>query len=264
MSAEQVVPPRRAESRVLVVIPTYNERENLPTAVRRVRGAVETAHVLVVDDGSPDGTGQVADELAAADAHVHVLHRTAKEGLGAAYLAGFDWAFAHGYDAVVEMDADGSHQPEQLPSLLAGLEDPGVDVVLGSRWVPGGGIVNWPWHRVLLSRAGSLYARMALGLRVRDVTGGYRVYRSEVLRDLVADGVQSQGYCFQIDLVRRAVEGGHRVIEVPITFIEREIGESKMNRGIVQEAVVNVTRWGLARLLRRGRARTGTPAAVSR
>ncbi|HEY3438543.1 MAG TPA: polyprenol monophosphomannose synthase [Actinotalea sp.] len=252
--------------RVLVVVPTYNECDNLGPVSARLRKAVPDAHLLVVDDGSPDGTGLIAEELAASDDRVHVMHRTAKQGLGAAYLAGFAWAFAQGYDAVVEMDADGSHQPEQLPDLLAALDDPSVDVVLGSRWVAGGRIVNWPWHRVLLSRAGSLYARVALGLHVLDVTGGYRVYRAPVLRELVADGVESQGYCFQIDLVRRAVLGGHRVVEIPITFVERELGESKMHRGIVQEAVVRVTRWGLERLVGRvtGRSRVASPAGTRR
>lgn len=240
---------------MLVAIPTYNERLTLEEAVRRVRAAVPAADILVVDDGSPDGTGELADTLATADPQVNVMHRTSKQGLGAAYLAAFDWAFARDYDAVVEMDADGSHQPEQLPDLLAALEDPTVTVVLGSRWVPGGRIVNWPRHRLLLSRGGSLYARLALGLSVRDVTGGYRVYRAPALRSLVADGVESQGYCFQIDMVRRAVAAGMRVVEVPITFVEREIGESKMNRSIVAEAVVRVTVWGLRRLLPSSRRR---------
>lgn len=239
--------------RVLVAIPTYNERLSIEEAVRRVRAAAPRADVLVVDDGSPDGTGALADALAAADDQVHVMHRTEKAGLGAAYLAAFAWAFERGYDAVVEMDADGSHLAEQLPDLLGALADPSVGVVLGSRWVPGGRIVNWPWHRVLLSRAGSLYSRIALGLPVRDVTGGYRVYRSGVLRELVAGGVESQGYCFQIDLVRRAVHRGHRVVEVPITFVERELGESKMNRSIVTEAMLRVTVWGLERLRPQGR-----------
>lgn len=234
--------------RVLVAIPTYNERDNLAPIVARVRAAAPAVDILVLDDGSPDGTGELADDLAAADDHVHVMHRAAKQGLGAAYLAGFAWAFEHGYDAVCEMDADGSHQPEQLPDLLAPFADPDVAVVLGSRWVPGGSVVNWPWHRRLLSRGGSLYSRVALGLGVKDVTGGYRVYRSEVLRRIVALGVESQGYCFQIDLVRRAVASHLVVVEVPITFVERELGESKMSQRIVREAMVRVTVWGLARL----------------
>ncbi len=236
-------------SRVLVCIPTYNERENIESVIGRLRRAVPQASVLIIDDGSPDGTGDVADALAAADPGVHVMHRTAKGGLGAAYLAGFAWAFDHSFDAVVELDADGSHQPEQLPDLLAALADPSVAAVLGSRWVRGGMIVNWPRHRLLLSRAGSLYARLALGLPVKDVTGGFRVYRSDVLREIVAGGIESQGYCFQIDLTRRVVAAGHRLVEVPITFVEREIGESKMSRGIVVEAVGRVTVWGLERLV---------------
>ncbi|WP_182113264.1 MULTISPECIES: polyprenol monophosphomannose synthase [unclassified Actinotalea] len=238
-------------ARPLVVVPTYNEVRSLEDVVGRVRREEPAAHVLVVDDGSPDGTGAVADALAERDDHVHVLHRTQKAGLGAAYLAGFAWAAARDHDAVVEMDADGSHLPEQLPALLDALADPSVDVVLGSRWVPGGRIVHWPWHRVLLSRVGSGYARTVLGLRVRDVTSGYRVYRAHVLAALVQEEVASQGYCFQIDLLRRAVAGGHRVVEVPITFVEREQGESKMSRAIVIEAVRLVTWWGLERLVRR-------------
>lgn len=234
----------------LVVVPTYNERLNVESIVGRVRTEVPAAHVLVVDDGSPDGTGELADALAAADPHVHVMHRTEKAGLGAAYLAGFAWAFERGYGAVIEMDADGSHLPEQLPSMLAAYEDPGAELVIGSRWVPGGSVVNWPVHRKLLSRAGSLYARVMCGIAVRDATAGYRVYRASALREIVAGGIESQGYCFQIDLVRRAVAAGMRVVEVPITFVERERGESKMNRGIVVEAIVRCTVWGAQRLLR--------------
>lgn len=238
-------------SRILVALPTYDEAENLPGLLARIRAAVPAVDVLVLDDASPDGTGEIADAIAAADQQVHVLHRTAKQGLGAAYLAGFARAFDRGYDAVCEMDADGSHQPEELPRLLAALRDRRADVVLGSRWVPGGRIVNWPPYRVLLSRAGSTYARVLLGLRVRDVTGGYRVYRCASLRPLVADGVESQGYCFQIDLVRRAVAAGQRVVEVPITFVERTRGRSKMSRQIVQEAVQRVTLSGWQRALGR-------------
>lgn len=250
-------------SRVLVVVPTYNEIDNLRPVVGRVRVSVPSADVLVVDDGSPDGTGDEADRMAAQDPQVHVMHRTAKAGLGAAYLAGFAWAFDHGYDGVVEMDADGSHQPEQLPDLLRALTVPGADLVLGSRWVPGGSVVNWPWHRRLLSRGGSIYSRVALGLRVRDITGGFRVYRAGVLKELVLDGVESQGYCFQIDLVRRAVAHGRRVVEVPITFVEREAGESKMSQAIVKEAMLRVTLWGLARVFGR-RAKGSRVTAASR
>lgn len=227
---------------VLVAIPTYNERENLAEVVGRTRQADPQVHILVVDDGSPDGTGDIADELAAQDDHVHVMHRAGKQGLGAAYIAAFRWALERGYGAVVEMDADGSHLPEELPSLLAALDD--ADVVLGSRWVPGGSVVNWPLHRRLLSRGGSLYARLALGISVRDVTGGYRVYRAEVLERVLARDVESQGYCFQIDMARRSLEEGFRVVEVPIRFVERTHGESKMSQGIVVEAMVRVTRWG--------------------
>lgn len=229
-------------SRVLVIIPTYNERENLERIVSRVRAAVPEADVLVADDNSPDGTGDIADSLAASDANVHVMHRAGKEGLGAAYLAGFAWAKDHGYDVVCEMDADGSHQPEQLPRLLEALAD--ADVVLGSRWVKGGGVVNWPLHRKLLSRGGSLYSRAALGVPIRDVTGGYRAFRVSALDALGLDSVESQGYCFQVDLAWRAVQRGLRVREVPITFVEREIGDSKMSQRIVVEALWRVTVWG--------------------
>jgi dolichol-phosphate mannosyltransferase len=230
--------------RVLVIIPTYNEAENLPLISARLRAAMPDADLLIVDDNSPDGTGDIADGLAGSDAGVHVLHRAGKEGLGAAYLAGFDWGLARGYDALVEMDADGSHQPEELPRLLTALD--GADLVLGSRWVPGGQVRNWPRHRLALSRGGNAYTRVALGMPLRDATGGYRAFRREALQRIQLDGVQSAGYCFQVDLAWRALQAGLRVVEVPITFVEREIGESKMSSTIVAEALLRVTRWGVA------------------
>ncbi len=232
------------QSRVLVIIPTYNEGENIEPIVARVHASVASADVLVVDDASPDGTGRLADALAEADERVHVLHRPGKAGLGAAYTAGFDWGLRAGYDVLVEMDADGSHAPEQLPRLLAGLSE--SDVVLGSRWVPGGEVLNWPLRRKLLSRGGNIYTRLALGFRLRDATGGYRAYRREVLDDIDYSAVISQGYCFQVDLAWRAVRAGYRVRELPITFAERERGVSKMSGGIVREALWRVTQWGLA------------------
>lgn len=227
---------------VLVIIPTYNESESLPAIVARLRDAVPDADVLIADDNSPDGTGDLADALAADDPRVHVLHRAGKEGLGRAYLAGFAWALDRGYDVVVEMDADGSHRPEELPRLLAAL--PHADVVLGSRWVPGGAVVNWPVSRRVLSQGGSLYTRLALGIPTRDATGGYRAFRASALRELDLDTVDSNGYCFQIDMLWRALQRGLIVREVPITFVEREAGTSKMSRSIVREALVNVARWG--------------------
>ncbi|WP_375490172.1 polyprenol monophosphomannose synthase [uncultured Jatrophihabitans sp.] len=243
----------------LVVIPTYQERDNIESIVDRVRAATPEAHVLVVDDASPDGTGKIADALADADPHVHVLHREGKAGLGAAYIAGFDVALERGDEFVVEMDADGSHRPEQLPDLLAALDGPDgrADVVLGSRWVDGGSVVNWPKSRELLSRGGNVYTRVALGLNLRDATGGYRVYRSAVLRAIDYAAVASQGYCFQVDLARRALDAGFVVREVPITFVERELGESKMSTAIVREALWRVTQWGAARRTEQLRATFG-------
>lgn len=229
--------------RVLVVIPTYNERDNLEPLLRRLDEAVPEADVLVVDDASPDGTGALADALAAAQPKVRVLHRDTKAGLGAAYVAGFRWASEQGYDVVVEMDADGSHAPEQLPRLLAALA--GADLVLGSRWVPGGRVVDWPRSRELLSRGGNAYTRLVLGLPLRDATGGYRAYRRPVLDSLALETVASQGYCFQVDLAWRAWQAGYRVVEVPITFVERQRGESKMSRSIVLESLWRVTSWGV-------------------
>ncbi|MBO0851283.1 MAG: polyprenol monophosphomannose synthase [Pseudonocardia sp.] len=235
---------------LLVVIPTYNERDNLPSILRRVHAAVPGAHVLVVDDASPDGTGELADQLAADDPRIRVLHREGKNGLGAAYLGGFKWALAHGYRTVVQMDADGSHPPESLPSMLDELAD--ADLVLGSRYVPGGTVVNWPKRREWLSRGGNLYSRLALGVPIRDITAGYRVFRHDVLAELELDDVDSQGYCFQIDMAWRAVQAGFRVSEVPITFTEREHGYSKMSGFIVREALWRVTRWGLRSRLGHG------------
>lgn len=238
-----------SEPRTLVVIPTYNEAHNIELILDRVRGSVPSVDVLVVDDGSPDGTGELADKVAAHDPKISVLHRQAKEGLGAAYRAGFAWGLERGYDVLVEMDADGSHLPEQLPRLLEALAE--ADLVLGARWVTGGRVVNWPRRRELLSRGGNLYARLALGLGLHDATGGYRAFRRATLEGLDLAGVSSAGYCFQVDLARRAVAAGFRVVEVPITFVERELGESKMSGDIVREALVNVTRWGIAHHLQR-------------
>ncbi|MFH9860805.1 polyprenol monophosphomannose synthase [Streptomyces sp. NPDC017202] len=239
----------------LVIIPTFNEAENIKSIVGRVREAVPEAHVLVADDNSPDGTGKLADELAATDDHVQVLHRKGKEGLGAAYLAGFRWGLENGYGVLVEMDADGSHQPEELPRLLTALK--GADLVLGSRWVPGGRVVNWPRSREIISRGGSLYSRLALDLPLRDITGGYRAFRRETLEGLGLDEVASQGYCFQVDLARRAVKAGYHVVEVPITFVERELGDSKMSRDILVEALWRVTAWGVGERVGKIAGRTG-------
>ncbi|MEU7478452.1 polyprenol monophosphomannose synthase [Lentzea sp. NPDC042327] len=237
--------PDQELGQVLVVIPTYNERDNIGKIVKRLHAALPDVHVLVVDDGSPDGTGQLADEMAAADQRVHVMHRTEKAGLGAAYVAGFQWALDREYGVVCEMDADGSHAPEQLHRLLDAL--PQADLVIGSRWVPGGEVVNWPVQREVLSRGGSLYSRIALGANIRDMTGGFRAFRADTLRKLNLASVASAGYCFQIDLLWRTIELGFRVREVPITFREREYGESKMSGNIVREALIRVTKWGLRR-----------------
>lgn len=244
--------------RVAVLIPTYNERENLPLIVARVRECVPDVDVVVLDDNSPDGTGQVADELAAADPKVAVVHRQGKEGLGAAYLAGFRWALDQGYDAVVEMDADGSHRPEDLPAMLEAAKD--ADLVIGSRYVRGGTVVNWPLSRKAISMGGNLYIRAILGMPVNDATAGYRVYRADTLRRIGLDDVESAGYVFQTDLTVRTVRAGLRVVEVPITFIEREIGESKMDGDVVKESMRRITGWGLEhrrqqaeRILRRDR-----------
>jgi dolichol-phosphate mannosyltransferase len=236
---------------LLVVVPTYNEYDNLADLVGRIRTSVPEADILVVDDASPDGTGKLADDLATSDDQIHVLHRLGKQGLGIAYVAGYGWGMDRGYQRFVQMDADGSHLPEQIPNLLDGLAD--ADLVIGSRWVPGGGIVNWPRHREWLSRGGNAYTRWALGISIRDATGGFRAFRRRTLDGLSLGAVASQGYCFQVDLARRSVAAGFRVAEVPITFVERRYGDSKMSGGIVAEALWRVTGWAVSKRIRRVR-----------
>lgn len=228
--------------RALVVVPTYDEAATVARVVEGVR-ATGAAQVLVVDDASPDGTGAIADALADRDPGVHVLHRTSKRGLGAAYRAGLRWGLAAGFDAVGEMDADGSHDPADVSRLLAALGN--ADLVIGSRYVPHGGVRNWPWSRRLLSRGGNWYVQILTGLPVRDATAGFRMFRRATLMALDIDRVQSDGYAFQIELALRAYAAGFRVVEVPITFVERADGASKMHRGIVAEALWRVPRWGL-------------------
>ncbi|MCU1585095.1 MAG: polyprenol monophosphomannose synthase [Microbacteriaceae bacterium] len=227
----------------LVVLPTYNEIESLQNVLGRIRQSVPQADVLIVDDSSPDGTGELADRLAVGDVGISVLHRAKKEGLGRAYLAGFAHALQHGYRFVVEIDADGSHDPADLPAML--LQAAHADLVIGSRWVTGGSVRNWPWMRQAISRSGNAYARAMLRSRICDITAGYRVYRAEALRSLNLDSVSSDGYCFQVELAFRLEKAGKRVEEYPITFIERAAGRSKMHPGIVAEALYRVTVWGL-------------------
>lgn len=237
-------PDRRAAlGRVVMVIPTYNEVANLEWIVGRLLRAQPEVDVLVVDDESPDGTGRVADELAEADPRVHVLHRAAKGGLGAAYLHGFAWALDEGYDVIGEMDADGSHQPEELHLLLRALEH--ADLVIGSRWVPGGSVRNWPVRRELLSRGGNAYVRLLLGIDVRDATAGFRLFRRATLDKIDLRQVRSTGYVFQTDMVARALQAGLTVREVPIEFVERVRGESKMSPAVAAESLRRITSWGL-------------------
>lgn len=236
----------KLSDKTLVIIPTYNERENLPLIIGRLlKAEPERVDVLVVDDSSPDGTGDLADEMAAENSKIHVMHRGGKGGLGGAYIAGFRWGLERDYEILCEMDADGSHAPEQLYLLLDRI-DAGAEMVLGSRYVKGGKTVNWPVSREVLSRGGNIYASLALGAGLSDITGGYRAYRREVLEEIDLDAVDSAGYVFQVDLAWRAVEAGFDVREVPITFTEREIGDSKMSGNIVSEALLQVTKWGAA------------------
>ena len=233
----------KSPNRALVCLPTYDERDNLEPITRAILAATPELVVLVIDDSSPDGTGELADRLAAAEPRMHVLHRAAKQGLGKAYLAGFAWARERGYPLVLEMDADFSHNPKYLPRMLELAQE--ADLVLGSRNVKGGGTVNWGLGRKMLSRGGSLYARTILGLRVRDLTGGFKCFRREVLEAIDLGSVECSGYAFQIELTYRTVKKGFRVVELPIVFEDRRVGHSKMSRRIVLEAVSKV--WSIRR-----------------
>jgi dolichol-phosphate mannosyltransferase len=229
--------------KILVIIPTYNEADNVEMITSRLRAAVPAAHILIADDNSPDGTGDIADRLVAADDHIHVLHRAGKEGLAAAYLAGFRWGLDRDYDVLVEHDADGSHQPEQLPLLLDALRS--ADMVKGSRWVRGGTVVNWPKSRELLSRGGNIWTRFWLGIKVKDATGGLNAFRADTLRRIGLDTIEAAGYGFQVNMTWKVLQHGMTVVEVPIEFAERERGESKMSSKIVLEAALLTARWGI-------------------
>ena len=234
--------------KVLICIPTYNERESLPGMLDRTRAAVPEVDILVIDDDSPDGTGAYADERAADDSQIHVMHRAAKEGLGRAYLAGFEWAIDRGYTHVCEMDADGSHRPEHLPELLERADEPDKpDLVIGSRWVNGGEVVNWPKHREVLSRAGNFYIKLWLDLPAKDATAGFRVFRTDTLKKLDFSTIESKGYFFQVDMTLKMRDLGAKIVEVPISFVEREIGDSKMSGNIIQEAFIRATKLGMKR-----------------
>lgn len=237
-------------SEVLVVVPTYNEAENIALISEAVRS--HGYGLLVVDDGSPDGTGVIADQLAAGDEGLDVLHRLAKGGLGPAYAAGFQWGLDHGAEVICEMDADFSHDPADLPRLVAAISS-GADLAIGSRYVAGGGVENWPWHRRWLSQGGNLYARIMLGTKINDMTAGFRAFRSEALRKLDFGSCEASGYGFQVEMAWNASSAGLDVREVPITFRDRIRGSSKMGASIAIEAMLLVTKWGLARLLGRPR-----------
>jgi dolichol-phosphate mannosyltransferase len=246
--------PGADTGRVIIIMPTYNERQNLEMMTSRIRESTPEVDVLVADDNSPDGTGELADKISEADSRVHVLHRAEKAGLGRAYLAGFTWALERGYDVIVEMDADGSHRPEDLHRLLSALTgssgDTGADAVIGSRYVPGGTVVNWPKSREFLSRGANIYNQIMLGVGIKDATGGFRAYKAATLRKLDLSSIESMGYCFQIDMTLRVLQAGLRLIEVPITFVEREHGASKMSNAVIREAFFRVAQWGIAARLR--------------
>lgn len=224
-------------SEVLIVVPTYNERDNLPQLVRRIMAQPLAADVLVVDDNSPDGTGRVADELAASNPHVHVLHRAGKQGLGRAYIAGFQWALARPYEFIMEMDADFSHNPADIPAFLESARSHDADLVLGTRYLRGIRVINWPLKRLLLSLAAARYVQMITGMPVSDPTGGFKCFRRRALLALGLGDVRSNGYSFQIELTHRVWRAGGRIAEVPITFVDRFQGSSKMSRSIVREAL---------------------------
>ena len=232
---------------VLVVLPTYNESENIDRVLRRIRGALPDATVLVVDDGSPDGTGDLAEATGKEIGGIEILRRHEKSGLGSAYRAGFRWGLDRGFDACIEMDADMSHDPDALPELLVPLTK-GCELAVGSRYVPGGSIPNWAWHRRLLSRGGNVYASALLGLGVKDSTSGFRAYAASVLERIDLDRVRAEGYGFQIEMTYQAKRAGALIVEVPIRFVDRAEGESKMSMFIVVEALGLVTWWGIARI----------------
>lgn len=236
--------------RVLVILPTYNESENVEHVLGRIRAALPEAGVLVVDDGSPDGTADIAERVGKELGDVELMRRSAKSGLGSAYRAGFAWGMEHGWDVMIEMDADLSHDPAQLPRLVAPIEVGRAELVIGSRYVPGGSIPDWSWHRRLLSQGGNIYASAMLGLHVTDSTSGFRAYRVDILRRIDLGAVRADGYGFQIEMVHEVLRAGGRVIEVPITFVDRVEGKSKMSGAIVVEALALVTLWGLQRLVR--------------
>jgi dolichol-phosphate mannosyltransferase len=253
----------------LVIVPTYNEAENVRDIAERILTEVPSAHLLVVDDGSPDGTGDLVDELAETDDRVHLMRRSGKLGLGTAYVAGFRWGLERGYDLLIEMDADGSHPADRLPALIAAVADapPEANVMLaiGSRWVEGGSVVDWPKHRELLSRGGNGYARVMLGLDVHDITAGFRVYRADAIARMELDAVDSKGYCFQVDMTLRVHDLGGTIVEVPIRFRDRIHGVSKMSQAIVVEAMVKTTQWGLQRRFRpRSGSGSGSAGATRR
>ena len=248
--------------KVCVVLPTYNEAGTIGEVIARVLASTPDVDILVADDNSPDGTGKLADDIAAREQRVRVLHRPGKAGLGPAYVAGFKDALARGYDAVIEMDADLSHSPEDIPRLIDAAAT--ADVVLGSRYAPGGGTRNWSKSRERLSRVGNAYARLALRVPVHDATAGFRIYRREVLEELPLDDVSSAGYGFQIEMLWRAWLAGFKVVEIPIVFTERREGVSKMSRAIVAEALKNIAVWGTKRARPSGRPHPRSVAAQNR
>jgi len=234
-------------AKTLVIIPTYNEALNITDVIHRLQATTSDVDILIVDDNSPDGTGKIADSLA--NDSIFVLHRQEKGGLGPAYLAGFKWGYDKGYVFFIEMDADGSHQPEEISRLIS--ESKSSDLVLGARWIPGGKVVNWPLHRRLISKFGTSYASIALGLKYRDLTSGYRLLSRPLIEDIFSTNVTTVGYGFQIELVRIAAKNHRKITEVPITFVERVAGNSKMSKKIVLEAWVKTTLWGFQRIINR-------------
>jgi len=235
--------------KILVMMPTYNEIETIETSVEKLFTYNPEVDLLIIDDNSPDGTGALANHLSTENSRIQVLHRSGKEGLGQAYIAGYRYGISHNYDMLVQMDADGSHRAEDLKHLIAAASS--FDLVIGSRWIPGGAVSNWPWYRQGISQAGNWYASKALGLNINDTTAGFRVYRSSLLQRIDLDQIRAQGYGFQVEMTLRSQQLGAEICEVPILFIERENGRSKMTLAIVLEAFVLATKWGIERLIRR-------------